>query len=182
MVKTLMKALEARDFVTEGHVDRMETLAFDIAKLYMLDHRQLDRIKLLAKFHDIGKVGIPDKILNKPGRLDDEEYEVMKQHSSIGHKIADASDELRDIADLVLKHHEKWDGTGYPLGLAGKEIPIECRIIAVCDAFDAMVNDRPYRNAMTSEEAISELQRCSGTQFDPAILTVFMQYIKQLDI
>lgn len=181
MVKTLMKALEARDFITEGHVDRMEILAYDIAKLFLLDHRQLDRIKLLAKFHDIGKVGIPDKILNKPGRLDEEEYDVMKQHSTIGQKIADASDELRDIADLILKHHEKWDGSGYPLGLKGKEIPIECRIISVCDAYDAMVNDRPYCLAMSSEEASKELLRCVGTQFDPVIVTVFMTHIKQLE-
>jgi len=175
IVKTLMKALEERDYITQGHADRMGSISKDIGKLLNLSSSKINRLELLAKFHDIGKVGIPDKILNKPGPLDEKEWEIMKTHCDIGFRIANESAELRDIADLILKHQEKYDGTGYPLGLKKDEIPIECRIISVVDAFDAMTNDRPYRNGMSYEEALIELKKNAGSQFDSKIVKLFIE-------
>lgn len=172
-VKTFMKALEAKDFVSEGHVMRMERLAVLIGKALSLHSDQMDRIVLLTKFHDIGKIGIPDSILKKKGSLNEDEWKVMRTHTSIGERIALEAIEIRDIAHLILKHHEKWDGTGYPLGLKGDEIPVECRILAITDTFDAMTNDRPYRGALPKEEAAKEIERCSGTQFDPELVKIF---------
>jgi diguanylate cyclase (GGDEF)-like protein len=175
IVRSLMKALEARDYITEGHVERLDKYAYMIGKAIRLSSVQLDRIELLAKFHDIGKVGIPDAILNKPSFLNDTELKIMQTHTQIGERIARESGELGGISDLILKHHERWDGRGYPIGLAGKDIPVECRIIAIVDAFDAMTNDRPYRKAVSQKEAIEEIKRCSGTQFDPELTSVFLQ-------
>jgi HD-GYP domain-containing protein (c-di-GMP phosphodiesterase class II) len=125
--------------------------------------------------HDLGKVGIPDSILFKPGSLTGKEWEIMRQHPEKGYRIAQATTDLAGIADLILMHHERWDGHGYPLGLAGEEIPIECRILAIADSFDAMTNDRPYRKAMPVEEALAELEKCSGTQFDPQLVAAFLE-------
>lgn len=172
-VKTFMKALEAKDYVSEGHVIRMENLAVLIGKALLLHQDQMDRLILLTKFHDIGKIGIPDSILKKPGKLTEDEWMVMRTHSSIGERIALEAAELKDIAPLILKHHEKWDGTGYPLGLAKEEIPMECRILAIVDTFDAMTNDRPYRGALTAKEAKEEICNCQGTQFDPELVKIF---------
>ncbi|WDU82776.1 HD-GYP domain-containing protein [Caloramator sp. Dgby_cultured_2] len=125
--------------------------------------------------HDLGKVAISDDILNKREPLTDEEWEILKSHPEKGYRIAVSSPELAGIADLILKHHERWDGKGYPLGLKGEEIPVECRILAVVDAYDAMTNSRPYNIVKTHEEAIEEIKRCSGTQFDPKIANVFLE-------
>ncbi|SMP66757.1 sensor domain-containing diguanylate cyclase/phosphohydrolase [Anoxynatronum buryatiense] len=173
LVRTLMKALEAKDYITEGHADRMTFLAEAMGEQLGLSQSQKDSLRLLTKFHDLGKVGIPDSILKKPGKLNAEEWAVMKTHSRIGERIAAASPELKEISQLILKHHEKWDGSGYPLQLKGEVIPIECRILAIVDAFDAMNNDRPYRNAMPAEAALAEIKRSSGTQFDPQMVMVF---------
>lgn len=173
LVKTLMKALEAKDYITEGHAERMEELATKMGEALKLPQSQINCIKVLTKFHDIGKVGIPDNILKKPGKLTQDEWRIMKTHCGIGERIAAESSELKDIATLILKHHEKWDGTGYPLGLKGYEIPIECRILGIVDTFDAMTNDRPYRKALSTQDAIEEIRRCSGTQFDPELILVF---------
>lgn len=175
LVKSLMKALEVRDYITEGHADRMGDLALKIGKHIGLTSVQLDRIQLLAKFHDIGKVGISDAILNKPGKLTDSEFEIMKTHSALGERIANESGELREISTLILKHHERYDGKGYPLGVMGVDIPIECRIISIVDAYDAMTNSRPYRKALSDTEACNELLDCSGSQFDPNLINVFME-------
>jgi HD-GYP domain-containing protein (c-di-GMP phosphodiesterase class II) len=115
-------------------------------------------------------VGIPDRILFKPGSLNPEEFLEMQKHCEIGHRIALSSPDLAPIADWVLKHHEWWNGKGYPLRLAGEEIPLECRILSIADAYDAMLNDRPYRKALTREMAMEELKRCAGTQFDPYLV------------
>ncbi len=176
-VKTFMKALEAKDYISEGHADRMENLATSIGKALSLRQDQMDRIILLTKFHDIGKIGIPDSILKKPNKLTEDEWKVMRTHSSIGERIAQEAVEIKDIAHLILKHHEKWDGSGYPLGLSGEAIPLECRILAIVDTFDAMTNDRPYRKALPNESAIQEIQRCSGTQFDPSLVSIFCRII-----
>lgn len=175
LVKTLMKALEARDFITEGHAERMESNTVKMGEYLKLPQNQMDRIKLLVKFHDIGKVGIPDVILNKPSRLTEEEWKIMKTHSNIGKRIAEASTELEEIANLILLHHERWDGKGYPLGIEGMNIPIECRILSIVDAYDAMTNDRPYRKALPLSVAEQQLDEGSGTQFDSELVRVFKE-------
>ncbi len=174
LVNTLMKALEVRDFITEGHADRMEKLAYKLAKRIGLRRSKVDKVKLLAKFHDIGKVGISDNILNKPGKLTDDEYTIMKTHSQIGKRIANESKELRDIANLILYHHERWDGNGYPENLKGDAIPIECRILSIVDTFDAMTNDRPYRKALPIQVAYNEIIENKGSQFDPYLVDEFI--------
>ena len=175
IVQTLMIALEARDYITEGHADRLQELVVRLAKqINYSDYRHND-LRLLSKFHDIGKVGIPDRILFKPGPLTSEEMDEMKRHSEIGYKIARSSSELNHIADWILKHHEWWNGKGYPLCLQGCEIPMPCRILAIVDAYDAMTNDRPYRKAMTHEEAIAELVKDSGIRFEPYLVNKFVE-------
>jgi diguanylate cyclase (GGDEF)-like protein len=179
LVKTLMKALEAKDYVTEGHINRMDTLARLIGHALRLPQNMMDRIQLLTKFHDIGKVGIPDSILKKPGPLTSDEWKVMKTHCSIGERIANESSELKEISHLILKHQERWDGSGYPLGLKGENIPIECRILSIVDSYDAMTNDRPYRKALSHEVAVNEIITCSGSQFDPNLVGIFVKIMEQ---
>ncbi|MFZ5351893.1 MAG: HD domain-containing phosphohydrolase [Bacillota bacterium] len=178
IVQTMKNMLEARDFITEGHANRMEELAVMLAHKIGIPEKDISDIRLLAQFHDIGKVGIPDYILFKPSKLTPEEFEIMKRHTEIGHRIAEASVDLLPIADFILKHHEYWNGKGYPFGIKGEEIPIECRILSIVDAYDAMTNDRPYRKAMSKPEALDELKKCSGTQFDPVLTDVFIKMIE----
>ncbi|MGE5449981.1 MAG: diguanylate cyclase domain-containing protein, partial [Methanomassiliicoccales archaeon] len=180
VVQTLMKALEARDFITEGHGERMQDLGVRLGQALDLPVSTINTISLLAQFHDIGKVGIPDRILFKTAALNEAEYLEMKRHSEIGHRIALASQELSSLAELILKHHEWWDGSGYPLGLAGEYIPLECRILALADAYDAMTSDRPYRMAIDREAALQEICRCAGTQFDPNLAQQFIMVIRNL--
>ncbi len=175
IVQTLMKALEARDFITEGHADRMKDLVTGLARFISLPENKIADLRLLAQFHDIGKVGVSDRILFKPGVLTPEEYTEMQRHSEIGYRIAMTAPDLAPIADWILKHHEWWNGEGYPMGLKGEEIPLECRILAIADAYDAMTSDRPYRKALSHEEAVAELNRCSGTQFNPKLVLKFIQ-------
>ncbi len=177
IVQTMMKALEARDHITEGHADRLGELMERMGQKLRLPQGIIADLRLFAKFHDIGKVGIPDSILNKPGKLDADEVAVMRRHCEIGFRIARSSPDLEPIADWILKHQEHWDGNGYPLGLAGEEIPIECRVLGIIDAYDAMTSDRPYRKAMNSPDAIAEIRRCSGTQFDPELAAQFVEMI-----
>jgi len=179
IVQTLMKALEARDFITEGHAERLQDMVGDLGVAVGLPSRSIVDLRLLAQFHDIGKVGMPDRILFKPGLLTAEEKVEMQRHSEIGHRIAPASPDLMHISDWILKHHEWWDGSGYPLGLAGKDIPLECRLLAIVDAYDAMTSDRPYRQALPHEQAIQELLNCAGTQFDPHLVSKFVETINK---
>lgn len=181
VVDVVMSALEARDFVTEGHTDRLQDLSTAIARKLDWSESRINALTLFARFHDIGKVGVPDAILFKEGRLTPEEYEEMKKHSEIGFRIAQSSPDLVHIADFVLKHHEWWDGGGYPLGLKGEDIPLECRIVAVADAYDAMNSDRPYRQALQHDEIIRELREGSGSQFDPTIIKIFLQILGEDD-
>ena len=180
IIKTLVKMLEARDVITQDHSVRTEQLIVKLGKLMGMDRREIADLKLLAMFHDIGKVGVPDEILFKKGHLNQDEMSVMRRHAEVGHHIALSSPELAHIADWILMHHEWWDGNGYPLGVSGENIPLECRMLAVVDAYDAMIKDRPYRSAMTHEEAVNELKRCAGTQFDPYVVEKFLQVIEEV--
>ncbi|MFA7149097.1 MAG: PAS domain S-box protein, partial [Syntrophomonadaceae bacterium] len=165
IVQTMMRALEARDFITEGHADRLQAMVVKMARMLELPERTINDLRLLAQFHDIGKVGVPDSILFKKGSLTKNEYSIMQRHCEIGHRIALSAPELVLIADWILKHHEWWNGQGYPLGIKGEDIPLECRILAIADAYDAMTSDRPYRQAMSREKAVDELKNYAGIQF-----------------
>ena len=151
--------------------------AIKLGEHLKLETHTIDQITLLTKFHDIGKVGIPDDILKKPGALDEKEWKIMKTHTTIGQRISSVSAELKPISDLILLHHEKWDGSGYPMGLSGDAIPIECRILALVDAFDAMTNDRPYRKALSFDDAINEIIKCKGSHFDPELVDIFLEIL-----
>ncbi|MGV8905442.1 MAG: HD domain-containing phosphohydrolase [Acetobacterium sp.] len=159
---------------TEEHAQRLIDLSKSIGMALHLSQKELDKLELFAMLHDIGKIGIGDHILNKPGKLSEEEWNIMKKHPEIGYRIAMSAPELELIAEYILTHHEKWDGKGYPQGLKGFEIPLGARIIAVADAYDAMTSDRPYRKAMDREVAVKEIVRNSGTQFDPDIVNIFI--------
>ncbi|MBC8016296.1 MAG: PocR ligand-binding domain-containing protein [Sporomusaceae bacterium] len=175
IVQTVMKLLEERDFMTEEHAGRLENLTSKIACELQLSETKIADLQLLAQFHDIGKIGISDSILLKAGPLTIEEKKEMQRHSEIGYRIAQSHADLTPIADWILKHHEWWNGKGYPFGLEEDAIPLECRILAIADAYDAMTSDRPYRNALSHETAIAEIKRFSGTQFDPYIVETFIE-------
>jgi diguanylate cyclase (GGDEF)-like protein/PAS domain S-box-containing protein len=179
LVQTLMKTLEARDYITEGHGERLKTLVVGLARALGLPDSKHTALRLLAQFHDIGKVGVPDQILFKPGPLTLAETVEMRRHCEIGFRIAQAAPDLILIAEWILKHHEWWNGQGYPLGLKGDEIPMECRILAIADAYDAMTCDRPYCKSMTVDAALAELQLCSGSQFDPLLVQLFVRLVKE---
>ena len=176
---SLVRALEEADSDTEAHVRRTQKMGAALGRRVGLSDAQLMELELLCLLHDIGKVGIPLEILNKPGQLTDREWEVLRTHAEKGYQIALSSDELKSIARMILCHHERWDGKGYPQGLAGASIPVLSRIIAVVDAYDAMVNDRSYRKAMPPEAAQAEIRRCAGTQFDPELARAFLQLLAE---
>ncbi len=180
IVQTLKKALEVRDFITDGHAARMQDLVHLLGTEIGFSENRLAELQLFAQFHDIGKVGIPDGILFKAGRLTAEETAIMRSHSEIGYRIARSAPDLVFIADWVLKHHEWWNGGGYPLGITAEEIPIECRILALADAYDAMTNQRPYRLPVTPAEAIDEIRKNAGIQFDPELTKVFIAILAKL--
>ncbi len=173
-VHGMVEMLKVRDFITEGHSRRLHRHVVALGRLLGFNGARITDLSLLAQFHDIGKVGISDALLFKPGPLTAEERREMERHAEIGHRIAQSVPELFLISDFILKHHEWWNGRGYPLGLQGEEIPAECRILAIADAYDAMTNDRPYRPALTPDEAVAELRRFAGVQFDPELVDKFI--------
>ncbi|MGB4476724.1 MAG: HD domain-containing phosphohydrolase [Bacillota bacterium] len=179
LIASLRETLNARTHETHEHAMRLETLALMVGEALNLSARELDDLALLAALHDVGKVGIPDHILNKPGELTPDEWEIMKTHVEIGHRIASSSPDLAHIAEAILSHHERWDGTGYPRKLKGEEIPLIARILTIVDAYDAIVNDRPHSAARSRSEALEEIKRCANTHFDPYLVDVFVRLMSE---
>lgn len=175
-LRALAAALDARDAATGGHSERVASLTMEVAAEMGIpaDTEQWRDIEWGALLHDVGKIAVPDDILRKPGALTDEEWQAMRSHPQAGFDILQGVDFLRAAAGIVRAHHERFDGAGYPLGLAGEEIPLGARIFAVGDSFDAMTVDRPYRPAGATEEALAEILRGSGTQFDPNVVQAFL--------
>lgn len=179
VLSSIMATLYARSQETEDHARRLAALSKMVGLRLNLSQKTLDELELFAMLHDIGKVGIDDKILNKPGPLSSEEWIVMKQHPEYGCRIAMSASEFEGVGEYILTHHERWDGQGYPQGLKGQEIPLLSRILAIADAYDAMTENRVYRRAMTQQDAIAEIVNNSGTQFDPELVPLFVESIRQ---
>jgi HD-GYP domain-containing protein (c-di-GMP phosphodiesterase class II) len=174
VVCSLNQLLDLKDLNTGVHSTRLAEWALHVAGEIGLDEASFPDIEVAALLHDIGKIGIPDAILNKPGRLTDDEYELMKKHPEYGWIVLRGLPGFERVSLLILHHHESFDGKGYPGGLAGEEIPMGSRIVSVIDAFDAMVSSRPYRQGMPFEEAARRLVQASGTQFDPRVVERFL--------
>lgn len=176
---SLVRALEEVDQDTEEHVTRTRNMGISLGKRLGLSDAQLTSLELLCLLHDIGKIAVPLEILNKPGKLTDAEWAVLRSHAEKGCQIAMASRELKPIAGYIKYHHERWDGKGYPSKLSGEDIPVLSRIISIVDAYDAMVNDRCYRKALSSEYAMKEIRDNAGTQFDPHMAEVFLKMLSE---
>jgi HD-GYP domain-containing protein (c-di-GMP phosphodiesterase class II) len=174
-VLALSKAIDARDTYTAGHSERVTNLSLKIGQALNLPQDQLNVLEIAALFHDVGKIGIPDKVLNKPGKLTDEEFNQIKEHPSIGVDILKTIDFLDKTLPMILHHHEKYKGNGYPSGISGEAIPLESRIICVADSYDAMTSDRPYRKGLPHDVAVNELIKFKGIQFDTQIVDAFLK-------
>jgi len=172
-LKALVQALEARDYETHGHSERVVTFSLRLGYELGLDKKALRDLELGALMHDIGKIGVPDAVLRKPAKLNEEEWEQMRLHPLHGQKILRNIAFLEGATRIVAQHHEKWDGTGYPFGLRGEDIDIGARIFSVVDAYDAIISDRVYRKGRPYQEALEELEKFAGTQFDPLIIEAF---------
>ncbi|MEF3693320.1 MAG: diguanylate cyclase [Acholeplasmataceae bacterium] len=177
-IRALMNTLTDKYLEEKLHSQRVGHFCKMIGLKLGLNKEDLDVLELAGLYHDIGKISIPDAIINKPGRLTKDEYEIIKTHTSIGYQILKAADEYSGLAEYALYHHERWDGQGYPRGLKGNEIPLFARIINVADSFEAMTADRPYRKGMSIENALTEINRCIETQFDPNLAEIFINMIK----
>jgi len=175
----LVQIQQECDSSTDGHIERIHNLCMRLGRRLGYSERQLSELALLCITLDIGKLGIPPEILNKPGKLTDQEWEILKSHTEKGYRIAKASKELSIIADCILHHHERWDGKGYPDGLKAEAIPLLSRVVAVIDAYDAMISDRPYRKKLLVSQALEEIRRNAGVQFDPTIATEFIKMIQE---
>ena len=181
-IETMAGTIDAKDEYTGGHSERVgdfaATLAKEVAERYQFSERDIRRIRYIGIMHDIGKIGVPDRVLNKTGHLIDEERELMKKHVDVGADIMEAMDEtVKGLSEGIRYHHERFDGKGYPKGLAGEEIPLVARIICLADSYDAMTSNRVYRKRLTNEEVREELIRCSGKQFDPELTEVFVKLL-----
>ncbi|MDA0666872.1 MAG: HD-GYP domain-containing protein [Planctomycetota bacterium] len=170
----LSKTIEAKDRYTSGHSQRVTVYAVEMGEILNFDEDRLETLRLGALLHDIGKVAVPDDVLLKPGALTDDEFVTMKRHPMAGDRILSAIPGLRDMADIARSHHEKWDGTGYPLGVAGDSIPLEGRIVAIADAYDALITKRSYKPAMAIEKALNIIEADAGTHFDPQLASLFV--------
>ena len=178
-IAILMRTLEARDYRPPGDSDALQRLVLDFARYLQLSEQQQEKLRLFVRYHDIGIVGVPDRILFKKGKLTDAERKEMQHHCEIGYRIALSAFDLVPVADWILKHHEWWNGQGYPQQLKADEIPFECRMLAIAEAYHAMTSFRPYRRAFTHEEAICELRKKAGVQFDPKLTAAFIDMLEQ---
>ncbi len=177
IISSLRTTLEEKTLETKEHAERLRELSLKLGKALDFPDNMLDELALASVMHDIGKIAIPDSILLKPGRLTDEEWATMKKHTEIGYHIILSSPKMSSVAEYILAHHERWDGTGYPQGLKGEDIPLISRVISVVDSYDVMLHSRPYCVAKSKKEAALEIKRCAGTQFDPKIAEVFLTII-----
>jgi putative nucleotidyltransferase with HDIG domain len=175
LLHSLTSAVDAKDAYTCGHSERVALLSRFMARQVGLPEQAVDRIYMAGLLHDVGKIGVPESVLQKAGRLTSDEYDQIKKHPRIGARILHDVKQLEDIVPGVLHHHERYDGRGYPAGLSGQSIPLMGRIICLADSFDAMTSNRTYRKALPLEVAMMEIRRCSGTQFDPALTEAFLQ-------
>ena len=178
-LEALGSALDLKDAETEGHCQRVTAFCISIAKTMPVPDNYLPILARAAFLHDIGKMAIPDGILRKPGPLNDDEKKIMRTHCQIGYDMLTRIPFLRDAAEIVLAHQEFYDGSGYPRGLKGDQIPLGARIFTIADSLDAMISDRPYRRALPMSHACEEIKRCSGSQFDPEVVKVFMTIPEQ---
>ena len=181
-IKSIANALDAKDQYTHGHSMRVTLYSLALAKALNLDDELLEEIETAGLLHDIGKLAIPEKILLKPGKLTDEEFKIIKTHPELGKNLVDGIEKLKLISTWLKYHHERYDGKGYPEGLIGEKIPISSRIIALADTYDAMTSTRSYRRALSHQEAIDEIKRCSGTQFDPKLAELFVSIADEIDL
>jgi diguanylate cyclase (GGDEF)-like protein len=181
-INSLLRTLHEKHSETEEHTLRIKDLSLKLGERLGLTKEKLDELELLSSLHDIGKIGIPEQILMKPSKLTDEEWTIMKTHSDIGYRIATSTPELAHIANKILAHHERYDGTGYPNKLQGEEIPLLARIINIVDSFDVMTHKRVYKDAFDKEYVMEELRRCAGTQFDPYIIKEFITLLEEENI
>ena len=177
IVKVLRQTVEAKDPYTRGHSDRVSAFSVLLGKQLDLSENDLETLRVGGLFHDIGKIGIPDKVLTKNERLTDKEFSQIMKHPSIGAQILGNTKVFQDIIPIVKHHHERFDGKGYPSKLSGDKIPYLVRIVTICDAFDAMTSNRSYRKALPMKTVISEIEKCKGTQFDPEIANAFLKII-----
>lgn len=174
-VECITSALDARDPYTGKHSERVSDMACFIGELMGLTEAETQEIHIAGHLHDIGKIGIPDRVLLKEGKLDDEEWKLMKKHPEIGADILSKSSHFARLAAIILHHHERWDGKGYPFGAKGTEIPLGARIIAVCDSIDAMASKRAYRNALPLEVCKAEIEKNVGIMYDPEVAKIALE-------
>lgn len=179
IINAILVTLYERSSETKEHSSRLEKYCIHVGKELSLKVEELSELSLLSVLHDIGKIGVDQNVLQKPGALTEEEWMEMRRHSEIGYRIASSIPEISNVSEHILYHHERWDGRGYPKGLKATEIPLNCRILAVADSYDAMISDRVYRKALSHEAAISELKRNAGTQFDPLVVDIFIKHINR---
>lgn len=176
IIECIVSALDAKDPYTAGHSQRVSDMVLKVCELIGLKKSDIEKIHIAAHLHDIGKIGVPDAVLNKETRLNNKEWEAIKKHPQIGADILSKSQHLSELKEIVLYHHERFDGTGYPLGLNGEKIPVGSRIIAICDSIDAITSNRSYRKAYDTDYCFKEIEKNIGTMYDPIIGNYVLQH------